>query len=152
MVGRRGKTLSFQELINKVASLGRSKKSNSKLNSSDDPACRTQHHSSSSEPTATRTSAESLKSSNNMAEEEDFSSLPLPDRFVHKVRCDIPTKMDGTGTDSVFVSVHRSGKFENKHTKMLPSSLRRQQTNTTQPLDPLSRTPACGKAPRQTRM
>ncbi|KAK4207546.1 armadillo-type protein [Rhypophila decipiens] len=77
MVGRRGKTSSFQKLIKKVATLGRSSKK-SKTASEDDPAGRTQHQSP-PKPASVRTSSDA------MAEEEDFSSLPLTDRWVHKV-------------------------------------------------------------------
>jgi len=53
-------------------------------------------------------------------QEEDFSSLPLPDRFQHKV-----SEFGGVyaymGEDS---DVGRYGKFAKPHTKMLRSSSR----------------------------
>lgn len=95
-----------------------------------------------------------------MADQEDFSSLPLPDRFSHKVRC--PNCLHHR--PSLFFSLlsllffpllmarSRTGKSERKATRMLLSSSRKLQTKTTLFSRLSLATLACGKllSPTQT--
>ncbi len=87
-----------------------------------------------------------------MAEaEEDFSSLPLPDRFQHKVL--ITPQMQriflDKRTNNSFV---RYGKYESKHTKMLQRHLRSPPMSTTPLFDPFYKTLHCGREQLQTQM
>lgn len=78
----------------------------------------------------------------NMADEEDFSSLPLTDRWVHKVRrplqqrCATDETLTGnliySDTDSRF----RFGKFEKQHTRKPRNNLKSLPMNTIPPSNP----------------
>lgn len=70
--------------------------------------------------------------------EEDFSSLPLPDRFTHKV---VSRAYWKTITD-----LYRSGKLEKPPTKMLPNSSQYRRTRTTLAFELLRATPVFGRA------
>jgi hypothetical protein len=87
-----------------------------------------------------------------MAEaEEDFSSLPLPDRFQHKVL--ITPQMQrmsrGQRTNNSLV---RYGKYESKHTKMLQRHSRSPPMSTTPLFGHFYKTLHCGKEQLQTQM
>lgn len=99
--------------------------------------------------------------------EEDYSSLPLTDRWVHKVRgtCD-PTAFHphgyNEGKGAIFWRLpmgdqradanrtwpdYRSGKSAKQHTKKPPSSSRSAPTSTMLPSNPFCETRPYGKAP-----
>jgi hypothetical protein len=78
----------FQKLIRRIASLGQQSPADDDGNDAENhhhhTAGRTPRHLFRSD--ARRRSASTTATSGTMAEEEDFSSLPLTDRWVHKVR------------------------------------------------------------------
>ena len=82
-----------------------------------------------------------------MAEEEDFSLLPLPDRFTHKVRSQISSK-----TLCAMLIFHRIGKFERRATKMQLKRSRQPQMNQILLLDLLRWTRDYGEVPYWIRM
>ena len=64
-----------------------------------------------------------------MAEqEEDFSSLPLPDRFTHKV-----CQEEKIRALNQQLNFNRTGKYEKRATKMLQRLSRKPLTNQIQP-------------------
>lgn len=58
------------------------------------------------------------------AAEEDFSSLPLPDRFQHKVNISLPRTLQK------LTRFCRYGKYERQHTKMLQNNSKSRPMNT----------------------
>ena len=87
-----------------------------------------------------------------MAEaEEDFSSLPLHDRFQHKVL--ITPQMQRTSRDKqTNNSLVRYGKYESKHTKMLQRHSKSPPMSTIPLFDPFYKTLHCGREQLQTQM
>jgi hypothetical protein len=82
-----------------------------------------------------------------MAEaEEDFSSLPLPDRFQHKVNTFLPR------TPPKLTRFYRYGKYERQHTKTLPNNSKSHPMNTILPFDPSCKTLGCGRERSQIQM
>jgi hypothetical protein len=85
-----------------------------------------------------------------MAEqEEDFSSLPLPDRFAHKVCHCACITLDGK---LYLLLNHRIGKFGSKVMKMLQRRLKTRQTNQIPYLDLLYSILDYGRELSRTRM
>lgn len=77
-----------------------------------------------------------------MAEqEEDFSTLPLPDRFVHKVR----RNNNHVVENSRLIPLNRIGKSESKATKMLRKLSKSRRTSQIQHSSRSCWTQACGK-------
>ena len=79
-------------------------------------------------------------------EEEDFSSLPLPDRFVHKVG------HDPAPVSRVKLKSHRIGRFGKEDMKMPRKNSRLRQMNRILLSDPSYLIRACGRELCWTRM
>lgn len=138
---------SVQKLINKVTHLGQSDES------SNDATTTARAASTSASVPRLSVNVNCFK----MAEEEDFSSLPLTDRWVHKVgQLARPSSrlvdrriMAANGLPS---SRCRSGKFARQHTRRLQSYSRLRPTIAIPLFAHLSRTRAYGKGLSQIRM
>jgi len=86
-----------------------------------------------------------------MAEqEEDFSSLPLPDRFQHKVPI-MPQAPKLPRANGLIIFRSRYGKYEKQPMKMLRSNSRLHLTNRTRPSDHSYKNLVCGRELLQTR-
>ena len=62
-------------------------------------------------------------------QEEDFSSLSLPERFAHKVRLFVCLQC----SQGAALNLYRTGKCEKQVTKMLQRHLEARLTNRTRP-------------------
>lgn len=109
-------------------------------------------------PFSPTTTASAHHHTPNMADgEEDYSALPLTDRWVHKVRsrplhpCHGFSVCPPCRANSRWCSC-RSGKFANKHTRMLQNNSSSPPTNTTPPSGRSSSTHRFGRAPWLTAM
>jgi hypothetical protein len=84
-------------------------------------------------------------------QEEDFSSLPLEDRFQHKV-WDLYPLYKARREKLTLVSNLRYGKYEKAHTRMLQNNLKKLQARTTLLSGHSYKTLVSGKELYQTRM
>lgn len=92
--------------------------------------------------------------------EEDFSSLPLTDRWVHKVRSACPGSQLGTSLPgwaqhaeaNTTLALSRSGKFAKEHTRKLRNYSKSAPVNTIQSSRTFSTTPRYGRGLWRTAM